>query len=180
MKLAELLSRVSCRRAFLDLHYPDGSKASCFRYRFICGQWFSFVFVSTLTWIMLKHCFSYPLFILLTTVELFSSPRLCFVKTSCFHLIHQSCSYWIINYDDLSCICFISSHLLWKDATTHTVTLAGSFSYLTQHYSNFPVSSGNTTPVQLGWRVTACGCLSISPQVLAKQKLLAHGRNAGY
>lgn len=130
---------------------------------------------------MLKHCFPYPLFIFLTTVELYTSPRLCFAKSSCFHLIHQSCSSWMI-LSGLSCICFRSSHLIWKNATTHTVTLAGSFSYLEQHYANFPVSAGNTSPVQLGWHVTACGCVSISlfPQVLAKQKFLAYGKNARY
>lgn len=130
---------------------------------------------------MLKHCFPYPVFILLTTVELYTSPIFCFAKTSCFHLIHQSCSSWII-LPVLSCICFRSSHLIWKAATTHTVTLAGSFSYLTQHYSNFPISAGNASPVQLVWRVTACGHVSIRlfPQVLAKEKLLACGRNARY
>lgn len=173
-KLAELLSRVSCRRTFLDCHHSDGSKAPCFKYKYICGQWFSFVFVSTLTWLMLKRCFLYPLFILLTTVELYISPRLCFAKPSCFHLIHQSCSSWMI-LPGLSCIYFRSSHLIWKFTTTHAVTLSGSFSYLAQGYSKFPVSAGNTSPVQLGWHVTACGCVFISlfPQVLAKQKLLA-------
>lgn len=130
---------------------------------------------------MLKRCFLYPLFILLTTVELYISPRLCFAKPSCFHLIHQSCSSWMI-LPGLSCIYFRSSHLIWKFTTTHAVTLSGSFSYLAQGYSKFPVSAGNTSPVQLGWHVTACGCVFISlfPQVLAKQKLLAQGRNARY
>lgn len=118
---------------------------------------FFFFFLSTLTWIMLKYCFPYLLFILPTSTELHTSThRLRFAKPSCFHLVHQTChSQLILLLHFCTCSRFSWCFLIWEDTTTHTVILAGFQSYLAQHYDKFPVSTGNASPAQLGQRFTA-------------------------